>query len=292
MRNIEETFDKYRFVEVFREMYQRSCMVINAVQGFKKAGIVPWNPDKVKTGKLYPAELYTRQEPMPHVAADNSINELRNEPQVTSGTANMPEKMTEKTAEKMTGKTAEKMMGKTAEKMTEKEDDKPMVITVGKKCFRLIEVDDEEPKKTRDETIEEVLEVPKPKNVKLGPCRVPGLLRCVSSQEFRDRVKEIKDRKKAKRDEIEKRKAERKAEAERKREEKRKAAEVRKMAKTTKKNRVSSRRKKNVEESSESEEVEDEPEYDDESSGLDEDEENALLYCCSECGERFNGAAR
>ena len=109
--NIRETFDKYRFVEVFQEMYQQSCMVINTVQGVKKAGIIPWNPDKVKMGKLYPAELYTRQEPLPHVAADNSINEPIN------GTADMPEKVTEKTAEK--------------------EDDKPMVITVWKKCFRL-----------------------------------------------------------------------------------------------------------------------------------------------------------
>ena len=183
MCNIGEMFDKYRFVEVFRETYKQSCTVINAVQGFEKAGIVPWNPDKVKTGKLHPAELYTRQEPMPHVAADNSIKEPRNEPQVASGTANMPEKVTEKVTEK------------TAEKVIEKEDDKPMVISVGKKRFRLIEVDDEKPKKTRDETIEEVLEVPKPKNVKLGPCRVPGLPRCVSSQEFRDWVKEIEDRK-------------------------------------------------------------------------------------------------
>ena len=270
MRNIGETFDKYRFVEVFRETYQWSCTVINAVQGFEKAGIVPWNPDKVKMGKLYPAELYTRQEPMPHVTADNSINEPRNEPQKASGTADMPEKVM--------AKTVEKVMEKTAEKVMEKEDDKLMVITVRKKCFRLIEVDDKKPKKMRYEAIEEVLAVPKPKNVKLGPCHVPGLPKCVSSQEFRDWVKEIEDRKKAKRDEIEKRKAERKAEAEWKREEKRKAAEAHKMKKTTKKSRVSNHRKKNVQESSKSEEVEDEPEYDDESSGLDEDEENALLY--------------
>ena len=80
MHHIGETFNKYRFVEVFPETYQWCCTVINAVQGFKKARIIPWNPDKVKMGKLYPAELYTRQEPMPHVAADNSINEPRNEP--------------------------------------------------------------------------------------------------------------------------------------------------------------------------------------------------------------------
>ena len=107
VRNIGEMFDKYRFVEVFQETYQWSDTVINAVQGFKKAGIVPWNPDKVKTGKLYPVELYTRQEPMPHVAADNSINEPRNEPQVASGTADMPEKVMEKTVEKVMEKTGD-----------------------------------------------------------------------------------------------------------------------------------------------------------------------------------------
>ena len=52
------------------------------------------------------------------------------------------------------------------------------------------------------------------------------------------------------------------------------------------------RKQKKKEESSESDDNEDEPEYDDESSGLDEDEENALLYRCAECGERFSGAAR
>ena len=73
---------------------------------------------------------------------------------------------------------------------------------------------------------------------------------CTSFAEFRNWVKEIKDRKKAKKDEIEKWKAERKAEAKQKREEKQKAAEARKMKKTTKKIRVSNRRKKNVQESS------------------------------------------
>ena len=96
MRNIGETFDKYRFVKVFKETYQRSCTVINAVQGFEKAGIIPWNPQKVKTGKLYPAELYTRQDPMPQVAADTSTNEPTAEPSMASGTANVPEEAMEK----------------------------------------------------------------------------------------------------------------------------------------------------------------------------------------------------
>ena len=182
MRNIGETFDKYRFVEVFKETYQCSCTVINAVQGFEEAGIIPWNPQKVKTGKLYPAELYTRQDPMPHMAADTSTNEPTAEPSMASGTANVPEKAMEKATEKVTQKVTKKAMEKvTTQKHAEKQDkNEGMIITIGQKRFQLVEVD-EKPKKMRDETIEEVLEIPKPKNVKLGPCRVPGLPRCVSS---------------------------------------------------------------------------------------------------------------
>ena len=100
-----------------------------------------------------------------------------------------------------------------------------MIITIGQKQFQLVEVD-EKPKKTRDEMIKEVLEIPKSKNVKLGPCQVPGLPRCISSQEFRDHVKEIEDRKEKKREEIDKRKAEWKTQVEQNRAEKQKAAEA------------------------------------------------------------------
>ena len=41
--NIGETFDKYHFVEVFKETYNWSCTLTNAIKGFEKAGLVPWN---------------------------------------------------------------------------------------------------------------------------------------------------------------------------------------------------------------------------------------------------------
>ena len=94
-----------------------------------------------------------------------------------------------------------------------------------------------------------------------------------------------------KRDDIEKHMAERKAEAECKREEKKKAAEVHKAKKkTTKKGgKKRKRRGQKQQESSESEE-EEKPEYADNSSEMDKSEESALLYHCSECGDRFTRA--
>ena len=236
VNHVGETFDKYRFVEVFKETYMRSCNVTNAVQGFEKAGIAPWNPQKVKTSKLFPAELYEKQEPMPQVAADNSTIESTEEPNAATGTADMPG----------TSKSNDAAMGK--------ETEKPMTITVGKKRFKLIEVE-EETEKTKETKINEVLSTPKPKVKKQMGCRVPGLPRCVSSQEFRDRVKEIEDKKQVKRDEIEKRKAERKEKAEKKKEEKKKAAEERKAKKAATK-KGSTKRKRKVQESSEEEEEE------------------------------------
>ena len=106
---------------------------------------------------------------------------------MASGTANVPEEAMEKATEKATEKVMEKATEKAMEKVTtqkhaEKQDkNEGMIITIGQKRFRLVEVDEQ---KTRDETIDKVLEIPKPKNVKLGPCQVPGLPQCVSSQEF------------------------------------------------------------------------------------------------------------
>ena len=47
--NIGKPFDKYRFIEVFKETYYRACKTTNAIEGFEEAGIVPWNPQKVVT---------------------------------------------------------------------------------------------------------------------------------------------------------------------------------------------------------------------------------------------------
>ena len=37
----------------------------NAIKGFEKSGIFPWNPQAVKMGKLAPAFIYQKPDPMP-----------------------------------------------------------------------------------------------------------------------------------------------------------------------------------------------------------------------------------
>ena len=186
--NIGEVFDKYRFVEVFKATYERSCVLKNAVEGFECSGIVPWNPEKVRTKKLILGELYEPPEDPPLIAADKSFNEPR------PSTSN---------AENEVGWQVEREGKKKPE---EKPNRDPMVISIGKKKFKLIEVEEE---KSDKEKLDEIFAIPKAKkSTKMVGCRMPGLPHCVSSQAFRDKVKEIKDKKKEKQDAIEKRKAE------------------------------------------------------------------------------------
>ena len=175
-----------------------------------------------------------------------------------------------------------------ARKNPKKPNRDPMVISIGKKKFKLIKVEEE---KSDKEKLDEIFAIPKAKkSMKMVGCRMPGLPRCVSSQAFRDKVKEIEDKKKEKRDAIEKRKAERKAEAEWKKEEEKKAVEAHKAEKAKKKgaptkwSQCKTRQRKVSSSSSENEEA---IEYANSSSemSVDEDEDEALLNRCSECGE-------
>ena len=51
-------YDKYVFLQVFKEVWQKSAKVEYAIKGFKESGIYPINPDAIKKGKLAPAEVY------------------------------------------------------------------------------------------------------------------------------------------------------------------------------------------------------------------------------------------
>ena len=235
---------------------------------------MPWNPSKVKTKKLIPGELYNPPEPLPLVEADKSFMEVT------------PSMSNEDATDEPSGE-------QQVEQQSEKQGEKPMVITTDKKTFKLVEGKEE---KTDEEKMNEVFTLPKPKKMtKMAGCHIPGLLRCISSQAFQDKVHEIKDRKKAKRDEIEKRKAERKAVAEQKKEEKRKAAKARKAEKAAKRSEVKKWpqhrkwQRQQVEESSSSNDDED-VEYNNSSSEMsinEEEEDTALMNHCSECGQCF-----
>ena len=44
-------YDKYVFIQVFKEVWQKSAKVEYAIKGFKESGIYPINPDAIKKGK-------------------------------------------------------------------------------------------------------------------------------------------------------------------------------------------------------------------------------------------------
>ena len=88
-----------------------------------------------------------------------------------------------------------------------------MVITNGKKKFKMVEVVDEGGDHSHDEKIANVLKIPavKPK-MEMGGVRIPGLPCCVCDKKFQDVLKEKEDKKK-KEEKKEKCKLEREAKA-------------------------------------------------------------------------------
>lgn len=67
----------------------------------------------------------------------------------------------------------------------------PMVVTIRKKKFKMVEVVNEAGDQSQEQTIDEVLKIPaaKPK-VKMGGARVPGLPHCILDMKFPAVLKE------------------------------------------------------------------------------------------------------
>ena len=51
-------YNKYVFIQVFKEVWLKSAKMEYAIKGFEESGIYPKNPDAIKKGKLAPAEVY------------------------------------------------------------------------------------------------------------------------------------------------------------------------------------------------------------------------------------------
>ena len=56
--NLGDVYNKEAFIGVFTKLWKKCSNVENAVNGFCKAGIFPWNPSAVEGKKLAPALLY------------------------------------------------------------------------------------------------------------------------------------------------------------------------------------------------------------------------------------------
>ena len=270
IKNIGASFDKYEFIEVFRSTYDLSATLTNAQTGFESSGISPWNPEKVRTKKLFPGSLYKPKEPLLEVAADKSLVEDPAPTPPTPGTAPTP--LTPRTAPTPPTPPAEAIPSTSNDEQVAMKSlrpgdtpamfvNEPMFVKIGGKKFKLVE-EVEEPAEGKEDKIARILDVPKLKT-KLGGARVSGLPQCVSSQKFRDVINAAEAKKKEKHDEIEKRKAERKAKAKAKKKEKeevkrQKAAKraADKAAKASAKKRGRRGKKKVVKESLSEEEME------------------------------------
>ena len=183
--HIGQVFDKYEFIEVFTSTYKLSATLENAKKGFEVAGLHLWNPSQANTKKLAPASLYKPEDPLPEVAADNSMVE---EPQPSTSTNNEVPNRSPTLADVAPAE----MFVKEA-----------MIVKIGAKKFRLVEEAEEDTVEGKEDKIKKILDVPKTKS-RMGGVRVSGLPRCVSSQKFRDAINAAEEKKKQQCEAIEK----------------------------------------------------------------------------------------
>ena len=99
--NIEKSYDKLAFMEVFRIVFDKCTTVANAIKGFKKSSVLPWNPVIINDKKLTPLTMFENQSQLPDV--NTSINEAGPEtsekPKEDTRTENVTETVVEVHAE-------------------------------------------------------------------------------------------------------------------------------------------------------------------------------------------------
>ena len=296
--NFDKTYDKLYFGDVFAKVYLRACTVQNAVSSFEELGLFPWNPAKLDTKKLFASKLFDPRDNPPMIPmTDRSLVEETGE---TSGRRSVEATSTSPPEDDVTSATPPEPSTSSTPKESRKE--RPKRIQVDGEWYDLVPM-----KKTMEEVLDESLAIPQvpQKKKRLGPAQVPGLSRCVSSQEWIDKLNAAKAEKEAKAADVERRKEERRVAAEQKRIAKEAKEAERKekkekgkgkgkgksgtatvtdgeISKTKPKRQV--RRRRFYDESSSSDE--DEVIYED-SSETDEDEYDVLAMRCSECDTRF-----
>ena len=59
-------------MEVFRIVFDKSTTMSNAIEGFKKSGVFPWDSSIINNKKLAPLTMFENQSQLPNVSM--SIN--------------------------------------------------------------------------------------------------------------------------------------------------------------------------------------------------------------------------
>ena len=70
--NIEKSYDKLSFTQVFQIVFDKCSTVSNAIEGFKKSGVFPQNPSIIDDKKLVPSTMFEKNTELPDV--NSSIN--------------------------------------------------------------------------------------------------------------------------------------------------------------------------------------------------------------------------
>ena len=214
--NPGEVYDKYIFIEVFVKVWEWAVKVEHAIWGFELSGIYLLNPAKVKMGKLAPSSLYAKQDQLPEIANESFTNEPERIVE-DANVAKIPQPNEAVTLMQADGngmKKHDEPQPLTSQPSTSqpsmsqlmkdlKEDfKKPMVIVIGKKRFKLTEVEDEDNAgdtalKDKKSMIDEILKLPEVKEKKwMGGVQMQGLPCCVSDEWFRVILKVKEDKKK------------------------------------------------------------------------------------------------
>ena len=71
--NMEKSYDKLGFIQVFQIVFDKCSTVSNTIEGFKKSRVFPWNPSIIDDKKLVPSTVFEKNTELPNV--NSSINE-------------------------------------------------------------------------------------------------------------------------------------------------------------------------------------------------------------------------
>ena len=182
--NPSEVYDKYMFIKVFVKVWECAAKVEHTInlKGFQQAGIFLLNPQKVKTGKLAPGSIYQKQEQL--LTMDEGFTNDRDLDMVEVNVPTVPvvEPNILKTiaAEGNSGNEANtpdvepQLLTSQVVHDLKEEFKKPMVIVIGKKRYKLSEVDDNDENKEqaaaaeRKTMINDILKVPEVNRKKNG----------------------------------------------------------------------------------------------------------------------------
>ena len=192
----------------------------NAIKGFEKSGIFPWNPQAVKTGKLAPASIYQKPDPMP-VVNNSFVEPAEGDVPVVKSAKPQPSTSAEgdvpvvQSAKPQPSASAEGQIPRNnSNKANEvkvkvkKFGEEPLQFTLGGKKYKLIEVADDGPELQKKDVVEDILKVPQAKVSCMGGAQMQGLPRCISDKKYQEILKAKEDKKMKEKEEVKKQKAE------------------------------------------------------------------------------------